>query len=314
MKVRFTLEARGKLKVDFDEPLVMENCAFNFMKDPESGYVREISIEISEVPQEKWPTLTRVPPDPDAKIPRFPFETNRNALNFWAIQSQFLSLESYLSVFGLASLAFETVREEWVHEPHDPNVSMQGGISMRPGDPKDIAPPLSKEMISRCIASSSAARVTEIDTLFLSYYRVAQINMQNRLYVDAFRYSYLCLECLFANRKFRKNQVLSEFSTNKELGDAIDEIFLQKNYKSFEAIRGKYPRFLATKSVTGICEFLIDLRGKLQHANTHVDLAWHPSKQYRYEKEALCIFSIADTICYNRTLMALRSISSGMPL
>src|ERR1700720_2826627 len=113
MRVRYTLPVHGTLRKETDEPIVLNDYRFEFVTDPLLGFIKELVVEISGIPNDQWPTLTAVEQDASAPIPRFPFETNKNTLRFSQIESHLRNLENYLSVFGFGGIEFSRLKEEW---------------------------------------------------------------------------------------------------------------------------------------------------------------------------------------------------------
>jgi hypothetical protein len=135
----------------------------------------------------------------------------------------------------------------------------------------------------------------------LAYFRVAQINFLSRLYIDAIKYSYLCLEELFANGKFKKHQTVIEFCKSSELEAAVQDLFFKNPTPEITLLRVRYPKLGINAQIKDVYDFIVDLRGRLQHANQHPAMRWHPSMQRNFETEAICLFSLVDQICYGRT-------------
>jgi hypothetical protein len=294
MKVRYTLPATGVLQTGSDDPITLRDWSFQFEKDVTTGFISKLVVEISKVPSENWPTQTLVRQDPTAKIPRFPFETNKNVLRFSEIEPKLRNLEGILSVFGLERFEFGHLREEWIREEGDEIVGMLSGFSVQPGKREPLSPPLSSHQLARCIVASNTP---ETDALFLAYFRVAQSHFLDRLYIETIKFSYLCLESLFSNGKTKNKAILDEFKKNAELSKIVSSVLFESPTGLVRQFLSKHPDVASTSEVL---TFFVQLRGRLQHANRHPALSWHPSNQREFEYEAGVIFTIAEEICFSR--------------
>jgi hypothetical protein len=305
MRVRYTLPVHGTLRKETDEPIVLNDYRFEFVTDPLLGFIKELVVEISGIPNDQWPTLTAVEQDASAPIPRFPFETNKNTLRFSQIESHLRNLENYLSVFGFGGIEFSRLKEEWLPDASDELAPMMQGFSIQKAELEPVFKPLSDEILARCIAASNSK---EEETLHLAYFRVAQSNFSNEFYIEAFKFSYLCLECLFSNGQTKNGRVSEEFSKSQELCEHVRRLFLDNSYRPFEVLRLKYENLRATNDAPDVLGFFVKLRGRLQHANLHPSQSWHPSKQTEFRNEAICIYNVAAEICFSRAIAKIGSV------
>lgn len=237
MRVRYTMPARGTLRFASQEPLELYDFTFHFQADASTGYVNKVTMEIANVPREHWPTITPVGQDPNAMMPRWPFETNKDALRFSAYEPHLINLEAYLSVFGLEAIEFHRLAEEWVRDPDDEMVSMEGGFSIGDRLVSPVCDPLSPMTLARCIAASKGP---ETDTLAIANFRVGQMQFQNGLYVEAIRHLYFCLEHEYADGQFNRRATVAAFCASKELSNITNELFFANKHPQFERLRGKY--------------------------------------------------------------------------
>ncbi len=266
MRVRYTLPVHGMLRKKTAKFIVLKEYRFEFVTDAESGFIKELVVEISKISKDQWPTLTQVEQDPNSSIPRFPFETNKKVLTFSQTALHLRNLESLLSIFGLGGIEFSRVKEEWLQDETDELSAMMQSFSFQKGEREPTCEPLSNEMLARCIVASSS---NEEETLYLAYFRIAQSNFQNEFYIEAFKFSYLCLECLFSNGQTKNAGTLKEFLKSNELNDQARSLFLDNTFRPFNALRAKYKNLQNTKDTRDILGFFVTLRGRLQHANLH---------------------------------------------
>jgi hypothetical protein len=181
-------------------------------------------------------------------------------------------------------------------------------FSFQKAEPKPVSEPLSDEMLARCIVASNSK---EQETLHLGYFRVAQSNFQNEFYVEVFKFSYLCLECIFSNGQTKTASVLREYSKSDELCGQVRRLFLDTTSQSFQALRTKYNKLRATNDPRDILGFFVRLRGRLQHANLHPSQSWHPSKQNEFRNEAICIYNLVEEICFTQAMAKIKNVPTN---
>jgi hypothetical protein len=92
MKLRYTLPARGTLRVASEEAIRLNKWTFFFGVNKDTGYVDRLIIEISHVSEDHWPTIAHVQQDENPSMPRFPFEVNSAALRFKSFEPYVIAL------------------------------------------------------------------------------------------------------------------------------------------------------------------------------------------------------------------------------
>jgi hypothetical protein len=294
MKVRYELPLKGALCITNTSPIEFEDWRFEFQTDEQTSFANRLIIEIPDVPPENWPTLSPAKHDPDALLPRFPFDVNPKAHRFSHIEPFVINLEGILSLHGLEAIVFEEVGERWIPESESEKVSMLSGYSKSPPQVRAVSEPLNAKQLACCIV---AAGCPESETVALALFRVAQTHMQSRQFIDAIRYSYLCIEHLFAKGMHKRRQTIEQFSKSEELVSTIKALFLDVPHESFQKIKPKYKELKCAKDPSDFLEFMFGLRGFVQHASRHRTGRWHPSRQYALQHEAVCLFNVAEVIC-----------------
>ena len=55
-------------------------------------------------------------------------------------------------------------------------------------------------------------------------------------------------------------------------------------------------------------EFLVELRGNIQHASQRSLRIWHPSREHEFEDEAVCVINLAEEICLGMAMKKMMSV------
>ncbi|WP_370173022.1 MULTISPECIES: hypothetical protein [Hyphomonas] len=309
MKVRYTLPVRGILRLSETGEIQYPDMTFRFKSDEPSGFVTALELEIINIPQENWPTLIPVEQDPEASIPRFPFDVNPKAVRFSQYLPHILNLESLLSLAGLESIDFAMVREEWIPEPDDEKIGIWAGIERKPSEREPDADPVSDLTLAKFIAASAGE---ETETGGLAHFRVAADFFYQERYIDSIRYSYLAVEYLFAGGKHKKTQTLKALNAASDLIDSIEKSFKHPQVQSAaKRLQEQYSALATSLEPPAVIEWAFDLRGSIQHGNPSSPKRWHPSRQERHQDEALLLLNIAHEACW---IIAQRRLSHVKPI
>lgn len=290
MKVRYTIPVRGVLQVAFQAPVVLDSWAFSFHVN-DKGLVDRLIIELSDIPEEKWPFLIEVQQDPEAKIPRFPFDRNPKAVKFSDIRTQLVNLEGLLGFYGLYAFEFSEISEEWIPESDEENKrSMLSSWSSSRPLPESVSKPLTEADLARLIV---AANTDEESLLAFGHFRIGQEHLINGRYIEAIRHLFFVLEYEFGERKQTKAGLLENFSASPLLTKAIAETLINAEHRPFSALLKKYPSRKA--EMESIIDFFIDLRGQVQHTNDG-KFKWHPRDEEKFQNEAICLMNVVEFV------------------
>jgi hypothetical protein len=295
MKVRFTLPVRGVLRVQAAVPISLNAWSFEF-RENDNGFVDQICIEIDQIPEENWPTISESKIKEINGVPVFPFVRNPTAVSFQEIKDKILKLEGYLAPFGLTAIDFNLVKEEWFPGKNDKEVSLFSGFSLQKGTPEPICDPIGIEFTSKLIVASNLEN--NIGNA-VSYFRMAQFQLMSGYYIESIRYFYFFFEFLFGNGKHKKTQVLAEFDKSQKFKDYVQRQVYKEPSNEFLRTTRKYETLAKNPGSYGFFEFLFDLRGAVQHASKNSPKRWHPSLQEEFEDEAVCLMHLAEVICFD---------------
>jgi hypothetical protein len=305
MKVRYTLPAQGFLKTIGQQPIIIDNFSFYFETNKETGFVTRLTIEIKNIPEEKWPTVVTVEQDPQAKIPRFPFETNKNALRFKDIHQHITKLENILSVFGLWSIDISLMKAEWIFEEGDKHVSIFSGWEIGQKDFSCLFDPIGYNTLARCIVASGK---NNRNLNAIANFRLGRIHLDNMRYVDAIRHLFFFLEYEYGNGKYKKKDLKKEFKSSYTLADYIRIALRDDNNKYIVNDIKKAGNLKNDPDENDIIDYFIDLRGELQHSNNHTFDKCNPSCDEDFEHIAYLLLSIVGNIAFDKVYDALKNV------
>jgi len=310
VKVRYRIRLTGELKFS-DEPIIeFDSWRFEFLINSKTGFAKFLIVEVNNVAEEFWPKLIAVEQDPNAEIPSFPFHVQAGASNFHQeIERHLISLESYLSVFGLGSFEFQTIEQEWLPGVGEKNISLMSKFSEQLNNEHPNESISSKEFACLVVASNGNV----VETAMLAHFRVAQEAILRSRFLDSMRHSFFCLEYRYGNGKTKNKSVGQEFKKSTELATNINEVLFRDDYRPLKRVVEKYPENFKKITVEEYIDFIISIRGKIQHANTHLLKVWHPSHDHNFLNEAMCLMKLVDEICWNLVMEKVESIKNQKP-
>jgi hypothetical protein len=305
MKVRYILPARGALRISDPQPIILNDWYFYFQVDDKTDYVNKIIIEIHNVPEENWPTLYHVEQDPSADIPRFPFEVNKSVLRFNEIRDKIVNLESILSVFGLWAIDYSSMEEKWESQEGDKESSIFSGWKCERNSNSSCAAPVGNNLISRCII---AAGSSTSDFVSIAHFRLGREHFENFRYIESIRHLFFFLEYEYGEGKYSKNDLKNKFMSSSELIKVINEEFNRDSDGSAKKITEKIKQTKGTVSEEDFIDYIINLRGQIQHANVHTFKKWHPSRDEEFEYDAILLMNVVGSICYERVCKSMAAV------
>ena len=308
MKVRYTLPARGVLRISDAQPIVLHDWHFFFQVNEHTQFVDRIIVEIQNVPEENWPTLRTVEQNPDAKIPRFPFAVNENALKYKDIHDKIVALESILSVFGLWAIDYSTMQEEWISQEGDEEASIFAGWKLESKVDLDNIAPVNNELLARCIIAAGRCATDFIST---AHFRLGREHFENRRYLEAIRHLFFVLEYEYGQGVSGKRKLIKNFESSAELRQVlVDEINRDSNF-ILKRVSKKFKNDKQKIDEKTVIEYIISLRGTIQHANGYTNKKWHPSRDKDFQLDAVFLMNVVSAICHDRVNKAMWNVPVG---
>lgn len=157
----------------------------------------------------------------------------------------------------------------------------------------DTALPLTFDMITRAFM---AADVAEGPKLQSTLAKAARGALLSQAYIDSFRYSFLLIEFLYGDGKFKSNDLRSALNGNSEFLS-----ILNRALKNVMPPQGRGPdetvELLKGNLGSGkVIAHLVEKRGLYFHGNAKRPNAWKPDDQSAAEGIALLGISIAQEI------------------
>ena len=295
MKIKyvFPVSCRGKFPEGISFPLHGNEIEL-VVKD--NKFV-QLTLSISEVPRHAWP---RIEKDSEGHIeikivdhPKFPWNE---------VKSLVRTIEGGLSFWGVSEIDIINCKTEWVPESQQEidELELTQITRSRCSDNHD-EDDASLDMFVRTIMVHEQLSDLEIP---LNFYRRGRNEMANARSLDAtYDFSFL-LETMFANGKFRQNDVIGEMLTSIELTDAINK--LSSNPSHFNGIKkdifSKIDSKYLQKNLKQVVAEIVSLRGFIHHPTMKRAHMWHPDEHDIHEPDAVYLSQICHLILAGRVI------------
>lgn len=143
------------------------------------------------------------------------------------------------------------------------------------------------DLFTRAIMVAEIAKAPRLEA---NLSRMARTEMLQERYIDSFRYSFLLIEFLYGNGKFKADQLKAALKASTEFISIVTKALK-------ESISPKHPRNSDTEKLLSafpkaeaVIDHLVEKRGFYFHGNVKRKNAWRPHEQET--AEALCLLSL----------------------
>ena len=295
MKCKYSFPIRADVRFPTGIKFCVGNRAYEF--NLKEGVFSELSVTVSDFPENCIPSIT---PHKERKIkasisvPRGPFWND--------LVSDIRTIEGALCMFGVTEICVEYCKIEWIPETESEKNRIQiysFSITREEKPPENLT--MGVDLFVRSVLAVADLRDSEAP---MNFYRRGKLDILEERYIEAIYDFYFFLETLFADGKFRENDVVRKFSMSKELLKAIDEVRrdIDPRIRSELNLLKEFGEKYLKRSSDEIITHIVKLRGFLHHHTQKRKGIWHPSNQKEYKLDALTLYGICHDIASNRTI------------
>ena len=143
------------------------------------------------------------------------------------------------------------------------------------------------DLFTRAIMVAETAKAPRLEANLL---RMARTEMLQERYIDSFRYSFLLIEFLYGNGKFKADQLKAALKASPEfmsiVTNALKERMLPKHPRNSDTEK----MLSALPTAEAAIDHLVEKRGFYFHGNVRRKNAWKPHEQEA--AEALCLLAL----------------------
>ncbi|WP_313927523.1 hypothetical protein [Pseudoxanthomonas sp.] len=296
MKVRYSFPVKSKTRTK-DEFRLSSRGADIVVETDLDGVVTGISLTYTVDDPGLWPTIKATPNEATE------FSVKMHSPFLEDAQQIVRAAEGALSLYGFEKIDWSQPKEEYIPQSAEEESRLDissMSVSRFRVEGKD------KEVTPFSIIATALLRSIELapHELPLAFYRKGSNDAYEERYIEACIDFLFMLETLFANGKFKKNQVIAEYAAQPELIEAIREVQGDVSLVSIAGRRdpsqGKkiYEQYMSRTTDVVIAR-IVELRGFLHHSNQKLNISWHPDRHEDYLADALFLNFVCSKIALN---------------
>jgi hypothetical protein len=273
MRVRYVFPLDRPLKLDDHWPvpllggecrLVEEDSLVTAIQFTQSGLSTDLSFSIEETPDElSKATIT----GRDDLLP--------------SVRDHISRAFSYLQCFFNTAISVDEVKVHY--EAESPEEEDRIAIPwMHLGQQGERPLPLTYDMVTRALMAAEDGEGPEFISTLAT---MARESFGKKRYIDSFRFSFLLVESLYGQGKFKSKQLKEAFLTSPELTQSVQKAVAE--WKTHTIGTASPTRTLMDRApaVAEVVDHIINMRGHYFHGNINRHDGWQPAKQE--EAEAL---------------------------
>jgi hypothetical protein len=293
LKCVFRYPVKWIVKVDGVQPFTHNGWLFDFVK--ENDCISKIIVSVPVQDSDQLPTFS-----PNPKDSRIIDCALNQPKSTELLMKTLRTLEGFLSVYGLESIALDEGDISWVPETEEEKQRFKEQhfkFKFTKRETSNLTVPFA--VIKRSVIAATDALEWAIP---LSFYRKGTNDYHDRRYIDAIHDFYFLIETLFGNGKTKNYQVKEELkksqtllTTTAEVLKAGEQIILSRGTRTtvLDDFRQKY----ANKTPEQYLDHIVDLRGFLHHHSLQYKKGWNPNFEYEYELDAILLSYLSFLVC-----------------
>lgn len=155
------------------------------------------------------------------------------------------------------------------------------------------------DLFTRAIMAAERGRVPKLEANLL---KMARTEMLQKRYIDSFRYSFLLIESLYGNGKYKATQLKDALKTNSEFVSIVTNA-LKNPMPPKHARNSDTQKLLSTfPKAEKVIDHIVEKRGFYFHGNAKHKNAWRPDEQGTAETLCLLSLSIAMLISHKASM------------
>lgn len=284
MQIRYLINLKKPILVEDHWPIPFMGGQLRLMKD--KGHTTGLEAIFTGQPIKYAPKAALDPNSGQMTI------TGRDALFPFVrilLESAFAFLQCYFDV----EIAIDQVEVQFSAETEaeKPAIEIHSMSIDKPHRP----PSISFDFFTRAIMAAETHGGPQFEATLVIAARHA---LQQEKYIDSFRYSFLLIEALYGEGKFKTAQLKDALKSNADFVSMVAKVLQEK--LPTKKSTGSDTEVLLKSAPTpqAVIEHLVDKRGFYFHGNVKHKDAWKPHDQAKAEALALIAMEIAMLISH----------------
>jgi hypothetical protein len=203
MRCKYRFKFQGKIRLEANMPI--ESAGFLFQPETKDGILTHIAVTVPAQDPSQWPSIEPHP------APGIKAHINVTTPMLSLVRQHLRSLQGFLSMFGLRKIELDNLDIEWLPDNDAERAALPLlQYSMSPQDIPDAdVRLLSYDLFARSILAADAATTIDVS---MNFFRRGMVDIYERSYIEAIYDFYFLLETLFADGKFKQDEVMRKFA------------------------------------------------------------------------------------------------------
>ena len=284
MRVFYHFDVKSRSRTENAFPLFNKEAEFLVVTD-DDGIITRISIGYRVDDRSLWPSVVETP----REVSKLTIKMHSPHLE--QAQRIVRAAEGALSFYGVEKINWHEPTEEYI--PDSPEEEACLGVFTMSSSSRRKSP-LERPPVPYSIIATALLRTNEISEheIPLAFFRKGTNDANEDRHIEACIEFLYMLETLFANGKFKKNQVIAEFNSSQQLVQAISNTQADRDLIALAQYRDqahgkKIDEKYISRPVSDVIDSLVELRGFLHHHNTSAKNHWHPDRHAEFLADAL---------------------------
>lgn len=212
-----------------------------------------------------------------------------------SIKEEIRNLEGMLSLFGMNEINLSYPEISWIPECEDEKAKINiPKYRVDTNKEKPLSELLPSDIMARALIAAYDSFEWQIP---FTFYRKAMTDYKNGWFLEACYDYYFLLEYLFADGKFKTNEVKRNFINAQDLQISIQQFLQDQDALTYikTISQKKYNNIIKDKTSEEISGFFVKLRGEIHHQSNKNKRGWHPARQQDFKFEA----ELFANVCFN---------------
>ena len=203
---------------------------------------------------------------------------------------------AYLQCYFHVEVVVENIQAQYIAESSEEEKKIS--IKSFKVDKETVTPFIPFDIFTRAVM---AAEISTPPKLEANFFNMSREELFRERYIDSFRYSFLLIESVYGEGKFRSMHLKEALKRNTNFVEIVSDAITNR-IKPKEKKSDTERLLLDGVGVDVIIDHLVDKRGFYFHGNTSRKNSWKPHEQQEAESLSLLSLHIASRIAADAAL------------
>lgn len=280
MLIRYLVELREPIYIEDHWPIPIMGGEFRAVS--QDGVVIAFEISFSGQSVDMAPMLER---HEEGEV-AFTMNGRDKLLPF--VKMQLEEMQAYFQCYFDVEILADEIEAKYIGETKEEEEE----IEIKSFKSKKDKPPLivPYHLFSRAIMAAETGIAPKLEA---NLFKMARTEMWQGRYIDSFRYSFLLIESLYGDGKYKAGQLKNALKRNIEFVSIVENALKERRFPTHSRNSDTEKLISAFPTPEAVIDHLVEKRGFYFHGNLKRKNAWLPHEQET--AEVLCLLSLCIT-------------------